>query len=115
MPDAPGRRFALAGGLARLHNRYDCRLPKHLIQAALTGKSQVEIAIESLRGQARWNSGKARDWDRAAHFAEANGNPLRARLHLSDARFHRAIARRHYREATRLEAAAGPALATEAA
>ena len=76
MPDA----------LARLHNRYDCRPPKHLLEAALTGRSQVEIAIDTLRGQARWNVAKARDWEHAAHLAEANGNPLRARLQRSDAR-----------------------------
>ena len=82
MPDA----------LARLYNRYDCRPPKHLLEAALTGRSQVEIAIATLRGQARWNTAKARDWERAARLAAANGHPLRARLQRGDARFHRAIA-----------------------
>lgn len=94
MPDA----------LARLYNRYDCRPPKHLLEAALTGRSQVGIAIATLRGQARWNVAKARDWERAAGLAEANGHPLRARLQRGDARFHRAIARRQYREAAKLEA-----------
>ncbi|MCH8214703.1 MAG: hypothetical protein IIC54_11630, partial [Proteobacteria bacterium] len=46
-----------------------------------------------------------------AGLAEANDHPLRARLQRGDARFHRAIARRQYREATRLEAAGGPATA----
>ena len=101
MPDA----------LARLYNRYDCRPPKHLLEAALTGRSQVEIAIATLRGQARWNIAKARDWERAARLAEANGHPLRARLQRGDVRFHRAIARRQYREAASLEAADGPAAA----
>ncbi len=99
MPDA----------LARLYNRYDCRPPKHLLEAALTGRSQVEITIASLRGQARWNIAKARDWERAARLAEANGHPLRARLQRGDARFHRAIARRRYREAAKLEADERPA------
>ena len=94
MPDA----------LARLYNRYDCRPPKHLLEAALTGKTQLELAIERLRGQARWNIAKARDWERAAGLAEANGHPLRARLQRGDARFHRAIARRQYRQAAKLEA-----------
>ncbi len=94
MPDA----------LARLYNRYDCRPPKHLLEAALTGKTQLELAIARLRGQARWNVAKARDWERAAGLAEANGHPLRARLQRGDARFHRAIARRQYREAAKLEA-----------
>ena len=94
MPDA----------LARLYNRYDCRPPKHLLEAALTGKTQLELAIERLRGQARWNVAKARDWERAAGLAEANGHPLRARLQRGDARFHRAIARRQYRQAAKLEA-----------
>ena len=109
MADLPSARLREAGALARLYNRYDCRPPKHLLEAALTGRSQVEIAIASLRGQARWNIAKARDWERAACLAEANGHPLRARLQRGDARFHRAIARRRYREAARLEADERPA------
>ena len=111
MPDLPSARLREAGALARLYNRYDCRPPKHLLEAALTGRSQVEIAIATLRGQARWNIAKARDWERAAGLAEANGHPLRARLQRGDARFHRAMARRQYREAASLEAADGPAAA----
>ena len=41
--------------LSQLYNRYDGRPPKHLLEAALTGKSQIEIAIDTLRRQARWN------------------------------------------------------------
>ncbi len=94
---------------ARLYYRYDWRPPKHLLEAALTGKTQLQLAIERLRGQARWNVAKARDWERAARLAEANGHPLRARLQRGDARFHRARARRQYREAAKLEADERPA------
>ena len=52
---------------------------------------------------------------RPARPAEANGHPLRARLRRGDARSHRAIARRQYREAARLKAAGRPAVAGERA
>ncbi len=90
--------------LSYLHNRFDCRPPKHLIEQALTGKSQIEIAIDTLRRQARWNMGKARDWVRAARLAKAFAHPERVTMLLSDARFHRDAARRQYRQAERLEA-----------
>ena len=97
MPDA----------LWHLYNRYDCRPPKHLLEAALTGKSQLEIAIDTLRRQARWNMAKADDWERAARLAamsKRDDAAISYRNHKEDAKFHLAIARRQYREAAKLEA-----------
>ena len=79
MPDLPSARLREAGALARLYNRYDCRPPKHLLEAALTGRSQVDIAIATLPGQARWNIAKARDWGGAAGLAEAKDHRFRGR------------------------------------
>ena len=93
--------------LSYLHNRFDCRPPKHLLEQALTGRSSVEIAIITWRGQARWNMAKARDWERAARFADMSKRPdapARAILNRETAGFHRTIARRQYRNAERLEA-----------
>ncbi len=90
--------------LSQLHNRYDGRPPKHLLEAARTGKSQIQIAIDTLRRQARWNMAKARDWVRADRLAKAFAHPERVTMLLSDARFHRDAARRQYRQAERLEA-----------
>ena len=39
----------MGDALSLLHARYDGRAPKHLLEAARTGKSQVEIAIDTLR------------------------------------------------------------------
>ena len=89
--------------LSQLYNRFDGRPPKHLLEAALTGKSQIEIAIGALRRQARWNMGKARAWVRAARLAKAFAHPERVAMLLGDARFHRDCARRQYRQAERLE------------
>ena len=93
--------------LSELYNSTDARPPKHLIEQALTGRTAVEIAITTWRSQARWNMAKARDWDRAARFADRSKRtdaPARAILHREDARFHRATARRQYRNAQQLEA-----------
>ncbi len=93
--------------LSELYNRYDGTPPKHLLEAARTGKSQIQLAIDTLHGQARWNMAKARDWERAARFADMSKRPdapARAIMHREDARFHRATARRQYRNAERLEA-----------
>lgn len=93
--------------LARLYNRYDCRPPKHLLEAALSGKSQVEIAIDTLRRQAKWNMAKADDWERSARLAAKSRRDDAAQLyrnHGEDATFHRAAARRQYKEAAKLEA-----------
>ena len=93
--------------LSYLHNRFDCRPPKHLLEQALTGRSAVEIAITTWRRQARWNVAKARDWDRAARFADMSKRtdaPARAVMLRETASFHRTIARRQYRNAERLEA-----------
>lgn len=94
MPDA----------LTRLYNRYDGRVPKHLLEAALTGKTQVEIAIDTLNRQAKWNYGKARDFMRAARRAKMFAHPERVGVLLSDARFHRDAARHQRRQAARLAA-----------
>ncbi len=93
--------------LQRLYNRYDCRPPKHLLEAALTGKTQIEIAIDTWRRQARWNMAKADDWERAARFAARSKRDDAATLyrnHKEGAKFHRATARRQYRNAAKLEA-----------
>ena len=90
--------------LSYLHNRYDGRPPKHLLEAARTGKSQIQIAIDTLRGQARWNMAKARDWVRAARLAKVFAHPERVTMLLDDARYHRDCARRQRRQAERLEA-----------
>jgi len=90
-----------------LFNRYDCRPPKHLLEAARTGKTQIEIAIDTLRRQAKWNMTKADDWEGSARLAAKSKRNDAARLyrnHKEDARFHRAAARRQYREAQKLEA-----------
>jgi len=92
MPDA----------LARLYNRFDCRPPKHLLEAALTGKSQTELAIDRLRSSARWNMHKADDWENAARLAEGNGNHYRAILQRKDAKHHRKTARKQFKEAAKL-------------
>lgn len=78
--------------------------PKHLLQAALTGRHQVEIAINTLRRQARWNMRKAMDCVRAARLTKKFAHPERVVTMLSDARFHRDAARRQRREAAELEA-----------
>ena len=93
--------------LGELYNSTDARPPKHLLEAALTGRPVVEIAITTWRRQARWNMAKARDWDRAARFADMSKRtdaPARAVMLRETASFHRTIARRQYRNAERLEA-----------
>ena len=93
--------------LGELYNSTDARPPKHLLEQALTGRTAVEIAITTWRRQARWNVAKARDWDRAARFADMSKRtdaPARAVMHRETAGFHRTIARRQYRNAERLEA-----------
>lgn len=100
MPDADAR-------LAALYNKYDCRPPKHLLEAARTGKSQIEIAIDTLRRQAKWNMAKADDWEGSARLAAKSKRDDAAilyRNHREDARFHRAAARRQYKEAAKLAA-----------
>ncbi len=91
--------------LSELHSRYSGRPPKHLLEQALSGKSSVEIAIDTWRRQAQWNTAKARDWDRAARFADMSTRtdaPARAVLHRETARLHRTIAHRQYRNAAQL-------------
>ncbi len=95
----------MGDALWHLYNRYDGRPPKHLLEAALIGKTQVEIAIDTLNRQAKGNLEKADDWDRAARFADKSKRPdapARAAMHREDAQFHRDVARRQYREAAKL-------------
>lgn len=47
MPDASAR-------LARLYNRFDGPVPKHLLEAALSGKSQHRIAVDRARASVRF-------------------------------------------------------------
>ena len=101
MPDVDPRALEL------LYNRYDCRPLKHLLEAALTGKSQVEIAIDTMSRMGRWFLDKADDSERSARLAARSQRSDAAQLyrnHREDATFYRRAAGRQYAGAHKLEA-----------